>query len=603
MRVSPILSFYITSNQMQFNLPSNLQVEVMSYDKTLKRLQPKTTTTKKSKYPNGNPSNLIPTHIVNDRTWQEAVDYINSTSVANGKVRLITRPVFGEEPKPVAVIYFWKQLWVAAWLPQKEEDTYYYGLSYTYKDTATGRKACSTDMLQSSKADDNDQYKRREMQHIKDGKSYWYRDTLLVNDVAIQDGYSSSYWKGINRNSHYISSWGNGRVIWKTITEWESYLLSKIPTYKGGFSRSVFERLADKDAGLSNLLTHSHTRPKWLNIIQSSYVHDINDVLQKIAGHYKQPWLTDVWESKWFRRMVATAMDKLQTIYDTENAKKEFDLDLLVQPYSELQVFIESVCHIKCIWRDMDINYLHSRYDYLSRIEMHGYHSDTGYEWLRANLPVESFLNMLSKQYDKAIETSKEHKSRQRVDSRTGNVHMYTYEWRDTYSMLTQCIAASTDPAKLKPRRWRMTEWHDHLMAETWKLDNPLTSLPQKLFPEPIKVPLKGAITLAEPEVVNTYTFLQPLDTHMLAHWGRAVRNCVGSQSYADGIKKYRHMIVLVMIDNKPRYTVQLTVDKGVMHVSQIADVGNARLNDIDRAIVEDQLKKALYIREVQLQS
>ena len=301
--------------------------------------------------------------------------------------------------------------------------------------------------------------------------------------------------------------------------------------------------------------------------------------------------------------MVVTAMDKLQKIYDTENAKQLFDLNALIQPYSELQVFIDAVCHIKCIWRDMDINYLHSRYDYLSRIEMHGYHSETGYQWLRDNLPVESFLNMLSKQYDKAVETSKEYKSRQRVDNRTGNVHMYDYEWRDTYSMLTQCIKGGTDPAKLKPRRWRMTEWHDHLMAETWKLDNPLTSLPQKLFPEPIKIPLKGSITMAEPEVVNTYTFLQPLDTHMLAHWGRAVRNCVGSQSYADGIKKFRHMIVLVMIDNKPRYTVQLTVDNGVMHVSQIADIANARLNDMDRAIVEHQLKMALNVRELQLQS
>ena len=62
-------------------------------------------------------------------------------------------------------------------------------------------------------------------------------------------------------------------------------------------------------------------------------------------------------------------------------------------------------------------------------------------------------------------------------------------------------------------------------------------------------------------------------------------------------------MIVLVMIDNKPRYTVQLTVDNGVMHVSQIADIANGRLNDIDRAIVEHQLKMALNIRELQLQS
>ncbi len=161
-------------------------------------------------------------------------------------------------------------------------------------------------------------------------------------------------------------------------------------------------------------MTTSHTRPKWLNIMESSYVHDINDVMAKISSRYNHPWLTEVWESKWFRRMVATAMDKLQTIYDTENAKQQFNLDLLVQPYSELQVFIDSICHIKCIWRDMDINYLHSRYDYLSRIEMHGYHSETGYQWLRDNLPVESFLNMLTKHYDKAYALRKELNTRHR---------------------------------------------------------------------------------------------------------------------------------------------------------------------------------------------
>ena len=584
---------------MQFSLPSSLQLEVMSYDKTLKKLQPKTTTTKKAKYPNGNPSNLIPTHIVNDRTWQEAVDYINSTSVANGKVRLITRPVFGEEPKPVAVIYFYKQMWMAAWLPQKEEDDYYYGLSWTYKDTATARKACSGTVLRPQDTDKQ----WREIERVKDGKSYWFRDTVLFNDALIKEGYTRSYWKAVNQGNHFIQSWGASNHIYRAVRTWESTLLSSIPTYKNSFSHNVFQRVANKDNGLLKLMTTSHTRPKWLNIMESSYVHDINDVMKKISSCYNHPWLTEVWESKWFRRMVATAMDKLQTIYDTENAKQEFNLDLLVQPYSELQVFIDSICHIKCIWRDMDINYLHSRYDYLSRIEMHGYHSETGYQWLRDNLPVESFLNMLTKQYDKAFALRKELNTRHRVDPRTGHQHMYDYEWRDTYSMLTQCIKGNVDPAKLKPRRWRMTEWHDHLMAETWKLDNPLTSLPQKLFPEPIKVPLKGAITMAEPEVVHTYTFLQPLDTHMLAHWGRAVRNCVGSHSYAEGIKKYRHMIVLVMIDNKPRYTVQLTVDNGVMHVSQIADVGNARLDDTARAIVENQLKMALNIRELQLKS
>jgi len=46
-------------------------------------------------------------------------------------------------------------------------------------------------------------------------------------------------------------------------------------------------------------------------------------------------------------------------------------------------------------------------------------------------------------------------------------------------------------------------------------------------------------------------------------------------------------MIVLCMIDGKPRYTVQLKVDNGMMHVSQIADVANKRLDDQERSAVE----------------
>ena len=34
-----------------------------------------------------------------------------------------------------------------------------------------------------------------------------------------------------------------------------------------------------------------------------------------------------------------------------------------------------------------------------------------------------------------------------------------------------------------------------------------------------------------------------------------------------------KHLIILCMIENKPRYTIQLTVDNGVMSVVQIADV------------------------------
>jgi hypothetical protein len=46
---------------------------------------------------------------------------------------------------------------------------------------------------------------------------------------------------------------------------------------------------------------------------------------------------------------------------------------------------------------------------------------------------------------------------------------------------------------------------------------------------------------------------------------------------------------------------VQLKVDNGMMHVSQIADVGNRRLDDHERSCVEDAFKEALQQRESQL--
>ena len=60
-------------------------------------------------------------------------------------------------------------------------------------------------------------------------------------------------------------------------------------------------------------------------------------------------------------------------------------------------------------------------------------------------------------------------------------------------------------------------------------------------------------------------------------------------------------MIVLVMIDGKPRYTVQLRVDNGMMVVSQIADISNKRLEDSERFDVQNAFKQCLQLREKQL--
>ena len=177
------------------------------------------------------------------------------------------------------------------------------------------------------------------------------------------------------------------------------------------------------------------------------------------------------------------------------------------------------------------------------------------------------------------------------------NEHTETYDIRfhelnDSFNMLNRLIREHGQDFK-KPKRWRIAEFHDYVQAESWKLSNANEPLPQDLFPSPIKatLDLNGALNIVQ------MTFFQPRDTHQLAEWGRAVRNCVGSAGYAERIRKKRNFIVLAMIENQPRYTIQLTLDRGVLHVDQIADVSNARLNEQERSDTEKLFKEALNIR------
>ena len=92
----------------------------------------------------------------------------------------------------------------------------------------------------------------------------------------------------------------------------------------------------------------------------------------------------------------------------------------------------------------------------------------------------------------------------------------------------------------------------------------------------------------------SVISFFQPITSHQLADWGRAVRNCVGNSSYAGAINRKRYFIVLAMVDHKPRYTIQLKLSDGVLVVDQIADIGNRRLSDEEKDFVQKSIAYAL---------
>jgi hypothetical protein len=225
-------------------------------------------------------------------------------------------------------------------------------------------------------------------------------------------------------------------------------------------------------------------------------------------------------------------------------------------------------------------------------------------QWLRENMPVASFVGIIEKKVTEARQKwANDPKLEERSRDYSTNLPTTPLtELDDTLQMLRQLHLAQNkhkasyeekEPLKLeKPNRWRLNEFHDYLVGECFKLNTPNERLHQDLFNQPVKVEHNN----------QKWTFFQPQDIHQLASWGRAVRNCVGSaDSYRNGIKKKTHFIVLAMLDNQPRFTVQLKVSNGVLNVEQIADICNRSLPQAERDNYQAAFGKALKILDQQI--
>ena len=237
-------------------------------------------------------------------------------------------------------------------------------------------------------------------------------------------------------------------------------------------------------------------------------------------------------------------------------------------------------------------------------------------------MPVKTFFEIIKKRAEE-YKAENDHSSYE-FESQL-HAHMaYFREWTDTMSLLDDIIGSQAlegtgtvsrdvamdmgplDMKKVeisKPRRWRLTEFHDHLMGIQWKTRNEDFNLPQDLFAKPVKVTWQQAYAGTSvddrpcewtEQDASVISFFQPITSHQLADWGRAVRNCVGNSSYAGAISRKRYFIVLAMVDHKPRYTIQLKLSDGVLVVDQIADIGNRRLSEPERDFVQKSIAYAL---------
>lgn len=590
---------------MQFQLPTNLRQEVIKYDPTLKKLDTETkkTTRKKSAYPLGNVISLglIPEDIVKLSDQQLAIDNINQAT-ADSRYHLF-KQVTGE---PFAVIYHTKHFWVATWMPRKKDDEeYWYGISVAFKDNATARKQFTGRLFHSARFSAPDKALIPDISHMRSvriGRTDWCVTTQFITQDHINDGYTRSYYFDCDGN-HMIESYkdrtGNIRRV---VSQFDEELRKRIPTwYDTRYSWSNWTRTTPQGNTIKFCL--QQMRQSFVGSDEEqqnkiAFQHDPNWYIERFINTRMYPHVSrDLLRSKWFRNKVNMMYTKTSAAFNTANPMHA-SVKPICQPVAELLHFVENADHLYKLYPDINDDLVKSRYDLLVETEFRVRSKDLSHLWVQQNLSPDSFLNMLSKFHEqklKEAEENSEHKRRWDEHDWTGRWSFFWRDFDDIMSMLNQILTYNNvkkdepdfKPLTTQPKRWRFQEWHDHLMAETWKIQNPNHDLPQELFPQPIKA--------------GNYTFFQPIDTHQLAHWGRAVHNCVGSSNYMEGIKKYKFLIVLCMIEGTPRYTVQLKIDNGMMHVSQIADVGNRRLNDVERSNVEHAFKEALQQRESQL--
>jgi hypothetical protein len=581
---------------MEFKLPANLQSKLVAYDPELKALArtERSTTTKKSKYPLGNPPALIPTHIVDDISFQIAVDGIN-TNLVPRRFREFTR-VTAAGNITHAVLYHYEQCWYAAWLPPEDKkDDYVYGYSYAYKDTATARKTLPTQI----------KHEVEQCNYVPVGKTTFITYTKLITKEDIINGLDRYYWNIPSVRSYTKKS----QDMYEPIRRLEKQIEISIPQWED--SRNIFQRIKVKC--ISDVLVYedcklwdTHDKFTWLpsaeliNLIKSTDKEELSKIM--LSGHVgnldKYKDIIHIIDTPYFRKWMQAQCNETIRRFNDPNIKTEKEI---TQPWNKVFRLFQQIYLVHAVWGDKcSLDYYQNNIDVLIAVRfIANYHCSrisAVKDWLSTYMPITSLFTMLNKFYDvKQIEVANV-SSEQRRLSRSFDRDCGTYRWtfrelEDTISMLSTVVETKE---LAPPKRWRIVEFHDHVQAEAWKITNVNQSLPQDLFPEPIKVQHND----------QQWTFFQPIDTHQLAAWGQAVRNCVGNAtSYADGVRKKQHFIVLCMINNQPQFTVQLKVSTGMMIVDQIAGVSNASLTSEQREDYTQVFGQALQEREKVLAS
>jgi hypothetical protein len=575
---------------MQFQLPQSLQIELLAYDPTLKKLARTTnakTKSNKPKFSLGQPYGFVPEDAIKTSLVQDAIDLINAEPVErrHHEFRRITG--FGPDAKSstVGILYHYESCWYAAWLPPKgKEQDYVYGYAFAYKDNKTSKGMIPYPISQIN-----------DTQLVKYGRSEYITYSRVVTKQDIIDGHDRYMY------SIPSISWGKGSQIRDAIKRFEISLAETIPTWDDS-RRGLFARIKNSSYIKILELDQCVEKEEW-----NTWKPSVNNLLTLIdgavLGHggyyygtYKQyEDIRHIINKPFFRKWIQTKCDEVILRLNDEDNQLEM---IVKHPWNQITELLKIIKYVHTIWPDCPIDYYQTHIDNLLAVYnlRWRFEGNRVSNWLNQHMPVASFFHIVVKHIQDCKELNVRTSMSSTIDRATGLTQYYFSDWNDTLQMLhtVLCNKEAKGETLEPPKRWRLSEFHDYVQSEAWKIENANHKLPQDLFPAPIKVRLDDQV----------WTFIQPIDTHQLAAWGQAVRNCVGNAaSYADGVRKKKHFIVLAMLDNKPAFTIQLEVDRGMMSVKQIVGTSNARLTSDQQDSYTKAFAQALKLQESKLQS
>ena len=571
---------------MHFQLPAELQNQLLAYDPALKRLikaqNPPNPKRKSNPYPIGNVNDLIPTDIVSAVELQHAVNNINSAQ-APDKYFIFYNQVIAEletEPKLKAVLYYTKSTWVALWLPPAKDASYIFGCAYAIAEKNAHRFSRIYKASRNNENIPSIDISNMTIKQYGRTKFYTYSEIVTVNTIST---YSTNL---INPHSTVSYTKFGQRIKKEAINKFQDALKTTVPMWKD--VSNIFARVSkDENNYYDNLNANSsiYLDSELTKILFNDYpvsatkrikwvptTTDITTILK-----YNRTLAHQIIDKPFFQALIKSALnDFIKNANDPENTCR----CNIAKPIEKLIQYCSGIAWIISIWdKDVPVDYYQTYGEVLTNIGFTGWRmstEDIAKHWLKNNMPVASMFNLLQKYYDKELT---------RVDNSIPRFDRSFSELSDTLQMINTILKRKVELTP--PNRWRIDEFHDHVQAEAWKITNPLVDLPQDLFPEPIKVQHQD----------TKWTFFQPKDTHQLSQWGQAARNCIGASGYAEEVKKHKSFIVLCMYDNKPHFTIQLTLEHGVLNVQQIKGTSNRILTAVEEVTYSEAFKQALEVR------